>query len=64
MRLGPMYEISIRQTAGGYPQIATVITADLSAMAQRGPGQTVRFARVSVEQARNLLARQQAFLRS
>ncbi len=60
----PIVLMADRQTTGGYPQIATVITADLSAMAQRGPGQTVRFAQVSVEQAQDLLGQQQAFLRS
>jgi antagonist of KipI len=60
----PIVLMADHQTTGGYPQIATVITADLSVMAQRGPGQTVRFAQVSVEQAQDLLARQQAFLRS
>ena len=58
----PIVLMADRPTTGGYPQIATVITADLPAMAQRGPGQTVAFARVSIEQAQELLARQQARL--
>ena len=58
----PIVLMADRQTTGGYPQIATVITVDLSAMAQHGPGQTLTFAGVSVEQAQELLAHQQAFL--
>jgi len=43
-----------RQTTGGYPKIAQVITADLPALAQRGPGQALRFARVELDQAQQL----------
>jgi biotin-dependent carboxylase-like uncharacterized protein len=42
-------------STGGYPKIANVITADLSALAQLRPGEAVRFARVSLEEARRLL---------
>ena len=40
---------------GGYPKIAHVISADLSALAQLRPGEEVRFARVSFVEARRLL---------
>ena len=43
-----------RQTTGGYPKIAQVITADLPALAQMGPGQAVRFARVDLDEAQQL----------
>ncbi|OAN81959.1 hypothetical protein A8B78_00205 [Jannaschia sp. EhC01] len=39
------------QTTGGYPKIATVISADLDRLAQIGPGQALRFKRVSHEEA-------------
>lgn len=39
------------QTVGGYAKIATVITDDISRVAQTLPGQTIRFKRVSVEEA-------------
>lgn len=39
------------QTTGGYPKIATVISADLDRLAQIGPGQRLRFALVSRDQA-------------
>jgi len=32
-----------RQTAGGYPKIATVITADIGIAGQLGPGDTIKF---------------------
>lgn len=43
------------QTIGGYPKIAHVITIDLPIAAQLWPGQTVRFAEVSLEEAQSLL---------
>lgn len=42
---------------GGYPVIATVITADLPRLAQLRPGDTVRFETLEVEAARKLAAR-------
>jgi biotin-dependent carboxylase-like uncharacterized protein len=43
---------------GGYAKIATVISTDLSKIAQRKPGDRVRFAPVSVEEAHQLLREQ------
>ena len=43
------------QTIGGYPKIAHVITMDLPAAAQLRPGDAVRFAEVSLDQAQRLL---------
>ena len=40
-----------RATTGGYPKIATVISADLPAMGRLTPGAAVAFAAVTVEQA-------------
>jgi allophanate hydrolase len=39
------------QTTGGYPKIATVIDADLDALSRLRPGETLRFRRVTSEQA-------------
>jgi antagonist of KipI len=39
------------QTTGGYPVIATVISADLPLLAQARPGDTVRFRPVDLEEA-------------
>ena len=42
------------QTVGGYAKIATVISPDLSRIAQAIPGNTVRFEQVSLESAHRL----------
>lgn len=47
----PIVLMKDRGTTGGYPKIATVITADLGRMAQLQPGQTVRFQSVSIAAA-------------
>jgi biotin-dependent carboxylase-like uncharacterized protein len=49
---------------GGYTKIATVITTDLPKVAQLKPGDRVRFAPVSVEEAHQLLREQEERLRS
>ncbi|MCZ4282474.1 biotin-dependent carboxyltransferase family protein [Kiloniella laminariae] len=43
------------QTIGGYPKIATVITADLHHLGQVTPGNTIRFKVVTPEEARAAL---------
>ena len=47
----PIVLLADRQTTGGYPKIATVISADLPAAGRLKPGDPVRFAAVEVEQA-------------
>ena len=47
----PIVLLADRQTTGGYPKIATVISADLPALGRVGPGTTLAFAAVSVETA-------------
>jgi antagonist of KipI len=49
---------------GGYTKIATVISTDLSKVAQLKPGDRVRFARVSVEEAHRILREQEERLQS
>jgi antagonist of KipI len=39
----PILLMADRQTTGGYPQIATVITADLPLAGQLGPGDRIEF---------------------
>jgi biotin-dependent carboxylase-like uncharacterized protein len=41
-------------TMGGYPHVGHVITADLDRLAQARPGTSLRFRRVSLEEARRL----------
>jgi biotin-dependent carboxylase-like uncharacterized protein len=50
------------QTTGGYPKIATVISADVPLVARRKPGRTIRFAAVEVEEAESLRKAQEALL--
>ena len=47
----PIVLLADRQTTGGYPKIATVIGPDLHRLAQRRPGDTVRFQSVGEEEA-------------
>ncbi|MBL8408684.1 MAG: biotin-dependent carboxyltransferase family protein [Candidatus Accumulibacter sp.] len=47
----PIVLLADGQTAGGYPKIATVISADLPRLAALAPGQRIRFATVSVAAA-------------
>ena len=51
------------QTIGGYPKIAQVIQADLDTLGQLRPGQAIRFARISLDDAIVLDRRAQAELR-
>lgn len=51
----PIVLMRDHQPTGGYPRIATMITADLDRFAQMRPGQAVAFAPVSVEHAHRLL---------
>ena len=39
----PIVLMADRQTTGGYPQVATIITADLPRVAQLGPGDWIEF---------------------
>lgn len=57
----PIVLLADRQTTGGYPKIATVISADLRRLAQRRPGETVRFESISLDAAVKL-ARERAAL--
>jgi biotin-dependent carboxylase-like uncharacterized protein len=47
----PILLMADRQTTGGYPKIATVITADLSLAGQLAPGDWIEFQPVSREEA-------------
>lgn len=47
----PVVMMADRQTTGGYTKIAVVVTADIGLLAQRMPGDTVRFEKVEFEEA-------------
>jgi biotin-dependent carboxylase-like uncharacterized protein len=50
------------QTTGGYPKIATVISADIPVLGRRKPGRAVRFVAVDVAEATRLRREQEAWL--
>jgi biotin-dependent carboxylase-like uncharacterized protein len=50
----PIVMMADRQTTGGYPKIATVISPDLRVMAQRRPGAPVRFQAIEIREAQRL----------
>lgn len=50
----PIVLMADAQTTGGYPKIATVISADLPILAVRGGGRTVRFQSVTREEAETI----------
>ncbi|MBS0633343.1 MAG: biotin-dependent carboxyltransferase [Verrucomicrobia bacterium] len=50
----PIVLMADAQTIGGYPQAAHVISVDLPLMAQLRPGDTVKFAEVSLAEAQKL----------
>lgn len=50
----PIILLADRQTTGGYAKIATVISADLPVLAQRRPGEPIRFRAVSLDEAESL----------
>ncbi|WNC70520.1 biotin-dependent carboxyltransferase family protein [Thalassotalea psychrophila] len=51
----PIVLMNDRQTIGGYPKIGSVLSIDLAKLAQCGPGATVTFEEISIEQAHNIL---------
>jgi antagonist of KipI len=59
----PILLMADRQTTGGYPQIATVITADLPLAGQLAPGDWIEFALCTRADAIAALRRQEGTLR-
>jgi len=59
----PILLMSDRQTTGGYPQIATVITADLPVAGQLAPGDWVEYEPCTLAEALSALGTQEATLR-
>lgn len=60
----PILLMADHQTAGGYPVVATVISAALPVAAQLAPGDEVRFVETSIEAALEMRAAQRAALES
>jgi antagonist of KipI len=53
----PIVLMADAPTVGGYPKIAVVVDADLPILAQRSPGEIVRFQLVTIEQSQRALKR-------
>ena len=60
----PIVMMADRQTVGGYTQIGSVISADISVLAQKLPGETLRFQEVSLREAQEVLRTRLTLLRS
>jgi len=60
----PILLMADHQTAGGYPVVATVVSASMPVAAQLLPGDEVSFAEVSIEAALRMRAAQRAALDS
>ena len=52
---GVIVAMADRQTAGGYPRVATVVTADISVLGQLAPGDWMEFERCDLQTARKAL---------
>jgi antagonist of KipI len=59
----PIVLMADRQTVGGYPRIAQVITVDVPLLAQSAPGTRVRFQETTIEQAQALFLASERDLR-
>jgi biotin-dependent carboxylase-like uncharacterized protein len=53
----PIVLMADAPTVGGYPKIAVVAEADLPIIAQRSPGETLRFELITIEQSQRALKR-------
>ena len=51
----PIVLMAERQTSGGYPKIAQVASIELPRLAQRAPGEHIRFAMIEIDEAQALL---------
>jgi biotin-dependent carboxylase-like uncharacterized protein len=60
----PIILLADRLTTGGYPKIATVITVDISKLAQAKPGDKIRFRQTTLEDAHHYLEEYEQSLRA
>jgi antagonist of KipI len=58
----PIVLMADHQTTGGYPKIGQVVLADLPRLAQRKPGDSLRFKWVTLTDAETGYARQEAYI--
>lgn len=50
----PILLLADHQTTGGYPKIATIVSADLSVVGRRRPGDAIRFRAIGIAEAERL----------
>ena len=60
----PILLLADHQTTGGYPKIATVISADLPVVGRRRPGDALRFAAIEVAAAEELYREEERRLKA
>jgi antagonist of KipI len=60
----PILLMADRQTTGGYPAIATVISADIGIAGQLGPGDEIAFTACTLDEARTARSKQEQALKS
>ena len=58
----PIVLLADHQTTGGYPKIATVVSADLGLVARRRPGDALRFTAVGDRSRRSALPEEEGRL--
>ena len=58
----PIVLLNDRQTIGGYPKLGSVLSLDVSLLAQLRPGNTVEFKPISIETAHNLIHLNEYFI--
>ena len=58
----PIVLMADRQTIGGYPRVGEVASVDLPLLAQLKPGDTLRFERIALDEAHNLIHEQELAL--
>lgn len=59
----PVVLLADRQTTGGYPKIAQVISVDLPHVAQMKPGDRICFREVTLEEAQNIFREEEQFFK-
>ncbi|MEC2072288.1 5-oxoprolinase subunit C family protein [Alkalihalophilus marmarensis] len=59
----PIILLADRQTTGGYPRIAQVISVDIPKLAQMKPGDSIQFSEVTLEEAQQLYMERESELK-
>lgn len=60
----PIIMMADRQTTGGYAKIATVISVDIPKLAQKKPGEKVKFTAVTLEEAQKEYIKKEKYYRT